>query len=144
MGQWGESSRVLSPPRVLCRAVPCLSITANAASTMSWLHARTHAHINTRISRLHHLQDLTRLRSEAIVHSTNETLSESGEDAKKLHAAAGPELQAACQLIANCRTGDVKWVHRPLSCWCSCRGAAPRNLGLKVGAALRESSRAAQ
>jgi hypothetical protein len=61
-------------------------------------------------------QDLTRLRSEAIVHSTNETLSESNEEAKRLHAVAGPELLAACQLIANCRTGDVKWVACPLSC----------------------------
>eukprot|EP00035_Acanthoeca_spectabilis_P040396 m.69517 g.69517 ORF g.69517 m.69517 type:complete len:518 (-) comp9971_c0_seq1:568-2121(-) len=52
--------------------------------------------------------NLTQLRTEAIVHSTNETLSESTEESHQLHQVAGPQLRTECQRIGNCRTGDVK------------------------------------
>ena len=54
-------------------------------------------------------QDLTRLRADAVVNSTNETLSEPTVDSERLHKAAGPELLTDCEHIGNCRTGDVKY-----------------------------------
>eukprot|EP00041_Stephanoeca_diplocostata_P010362 m.164961 g.164961 ORF g.164961 m.164961 type:complete len:517 (+) comp18118_c0_seq5:276-1826(+) len=52
--------------------------------------------------------DVSVLRSDAIVHSTNESLSESSTLSRQLHKVAGPELQAECTKIGSCRTGDVR------------------------------------
>ncbi|EDO30294.1 predicted protein [Nematostella vectensis] len=53
--------------------------------------------------------DITKLAADAIVNTTNESLSDRGALSERVHRAAGPELMQECrQQLLGCRTGEAK------------------------------------
>ena len=52
--------------------------------------------------------DITVSRAQAIVNASDEALSGGGGVDAAIHAAAGPELAAACAALAPCPTGEVR------------------------------------
>jgi Ca-activated chloride channel family protein len=54
------------------------------------------------------LGDITRQQVEAIVNSTDQSLSDRGAISRAIHQAAGPALGVACQQLNGCAVGDAK------------------------------------
>lgn len=52
--------------------------------------------------------DITASPAQAIVNASDESLSGGGGVDAAIHAAAGPELAAACAALAPCPTGEVR------------------------------------
>ena len=52
--------------------------------------------------------DITKSCAQAIVNASDEALSGGGGVDAAIHAAAGPELAAACRLLVPCPTGEIR------------------------------------
>lgn len=58
---------------------------------------------------LHFVQgDITAMTTEAVVNAANEALSDGAGVNGAIHAAAGPELAAACRALNGCPTGEAR------------------------------------
>ena len=55
--------------------------------------------------------DIDMLAVDAIVNAARRNLEGGGGVDGAIHETAGPELKAACKLVAPCKVGDVKITH---------------------------------
>ncbi|MDX2099154.1 MAG: macro domain-containing protein [Leptolyngbyaceae cyanobacterium bins.59] len=69
---------------------------------------RSSGHTNLRYAFRPILGDITQQRVDAIVNSTDQSLSKHGAISSAIHQAAGPELEVACQQLNGCAEGDAK------------------------------------